>query len=53
MTLQDIAIIPLNLAVLCVDCETVSNSKGGTCPACGSIAVHNLQQYAKAQKEAA
>lgn len=54
MTLRDIAIIPLNLAVLCIDCETVSNSKGGTCPACGSIAIINMQRvWGVGKKEAA
>jgi DNA-directed RNA polymerase subunit RPC12/RpoP len=37
------ASLPFREAVLCMDCESVSNSRGGTCPACGSIAVINLK----------
>lgn len=53
VNLSEISIIPLYRAVLCLDCEAVSNARGIQCPACGSSAIHNLQQYAKAQKEKA
>ncbi|HZU22871.1 MAG TPA: hypothetical protein VE998_08580 [Terriglobales bacterium] len=35
-------VVPLLEAVLCVDCEMVSNSTQGHCLACGSRALLNL-----------
>jgi hypothetical protein len=34
--------VPLMEAVLCVDCEMVSNSTHGHCPACGGRALLNV-----------
>ncbi len=42
-SLQQVVILPIREAVLCADCGCISNSRGGTCPACGGIAVVNLQ----------
>lgn len=40
--LDDISIIPLRDAVLCVNCNTASNANGPFCPACGSPSLFNL-----------
>jgi hypothetical protein len=32
----DLGIVLLNRAMLCLDCEVISQSRGGECPACGS-----------------
>lgn len=36
--------IPLSKAVLCVDCDQVSDAKGSVCPASGSKALVNLMR---------
>jgi hypothetical protein len=38
----DAEIIPLQSAVLCVDCESVSNSRLDECPVCGSHSLFNI-----------
>jgi RNA polymerase subunit RPABC4/transcription elongation factor Spt4 len=35
-------IIPLNQAVICVTCDSISDEKGLRCPACGSLGLMNL-----------
>jgi hypothetical protein len=35
-------IVPLQNAVLCVDCETVSNSRSDVCPVCGGHSLLNM-----------
>ena len=40
--LAETQVIPLREAVLCVDCEMVSNSTQGHCLACGSHALMNI-----------
>lgn len=47
----DMQIIPINRAVICLDCEAISNTHGTHCPACGSTAIYHLQQYAQMQRE--
>lgn len=37
--LAETQVVPLMEAVLCVDCEMLSNSTHGHCPACGSRAL--------------
>ena len=34
--LEDLVLLPLRASVICIGCETVSNAKGDTCPACGT-----------------
>jgi hypothetical protein len=34
--LQTLNLVPLRSAVFCVNCETISDSRTGACPACGS-----------------
>ena len=41
-TERDVDVIPLQNAVLCVDCESVSNSRCAVCPTCGSRSIFNL-----------
>lgn len=41
---QEVDIIPLQHAVLCVDCESVSNTRGGVCPTCGSHSLFHLMR---------
>ncbi len=36
------SIIPLNKAVICVTCDSISDAKGLRCPACGSLGLMNL-----------
>ena len=36
--------VPLQSAVLCMDCETISNSPHDECPACGSRSLWNLSR---------
>ena len=40
--LAETQVLPLMEAVLCVDCEMVSNSSRGHCLACGSRALLNV-----------
>jgi len=35
----------VNTAVLCMDCESVTEAKGHTCPRCGSTALWNLSRF--------
>lgn len=42
--LEAIALIPLIQAVLCSDCEAVSNGKNA-CPACGSAAIYPIERW--------
>lgn len=42
VTNDKLAIIPLDLSVLCVDCRVISNTSTQTCPACGSGPLLNL-----------
>lgn len=37
-----VEVIPLEVAVLCVDCEMVTQSKQGHCLHCGSFSLLNL-----------
>jgi hypothetical protein len=32
----DLGVVLLNRAMLCLDCEVISQSRGDECPACGS-----------------
>jgi hypothetical protein len=41
---QDVDIVPLQTAVLCVDCESVTDSRSNQCPVCGSHSIFNLFQ---------
>ena len=41
---QDVDIVPLQTAVLCVDCESVTGSRSNQCPVCGSHSIFNLFQ---------
>jgi hypothetical protein len=36
------ATVPLAAAVLCVDCETLSDARGHACPACGGQALMSV-----------
>jgi hypothetical protein len=38
------ATLPLRSAVLCVDCETLSNAIGSACPGCGGSALMNVAE---------
>ena len=38
----DAEVLPLLSAVLCVDCESVTNSRGDECPVCGSRSLLSL-----------
>lgn len=33
--MTDVNLVPLRSAVLCVNCQTISNTPGAACPACG------------------
>lgn len=35
--------VPLDLAVLCENCQTISNSRGDRCGVCGSQAILSLK----------
>jgi hypothetical protein len=35
-------IIPLNQAVICCTCDSISDERGMRCPACGSLGLMNL-----------
>ena len=37
-------IIPLQQAVICVTCDSISDEKGLRCPACGSLGLMNLSR---------
>jgi len=37
-----VSIIPLQQAVICVTCDSISDEKGLRCPACGSLGLMNL-----------
>jgi hypothetical protein len=39
---MDVEVVPLQSAVLCVDCESVSNSRFDECPVCGSHSLFNI-----------
>ena len=43
--LVDIPMIPLREAVLCAECDVVSNSKTDTCPACASRSLYPLIRF--------
>lgn len=36
-------LIPLELAVICIDCRQISNSRSHCCTSCGSQSIRNLQ----------
>jgi hypothetical protein len=38
----DVAAVPLQGAALCVDCESISNSRSHECPVCGSPSLINI-----------
>ena len=40
--MSELAIIPLHKAVLCVQCDSISNCAKDQCPACGSPSLLNL-----------
>lgn len=42
MKAEDLFVFPLQRAVLCVNCENVSNVHSDYCPACGSPSLLNL-----------
>lgn len=39
---RDVDAVPLQTAVLCVDCESVTDSRSNQCPVCGSHSIFNL-----------
>ena len=41
-SLYDLNFIPLQVAVLCVDCELITLALGGSCPICGGGALLNV-----------
>lgn len=41
----DVTAIPLSDAVVCVDCEMISDSENGCCQVCGSKAVLPLPKW--------
>ena len=44
MQRSELAILPLRSAVLCVNCEFISNATGSYCPACGSPSLFGMQK---------
>lgn len=44
MAAPEIIVLPLNEAVLCADCQMVTNTRNSRCIACGSIALLSLAQ---------
>jgi len=40
--MKDLSIFPLAAAVLCVNCENVSDHSGPNCPSCGSPSLLNM-----------
>jgi len=42
---MDIQAVKLNEAVLCINCEMITNAKNGHCPMCQSHAVMQLAQW--------
>jgi DNA-directed RNA polymerase subunit RPC12/RpoP len=39
---REVDAVPLQTAVLCVDCESVTDSRSNQCPVCGSRSIFNL-----------
>lgn len=39
---MDLILLPLNRAVLCPNCETLTNSQSARCAACGSLGLMSL-----------
>jgi hypothetical protein len=39
---MNIDLIPLEEAVICVDCDVISRAKHATCPSCGGSALWSL-----------
>lgn len=42
---EALQVIPLSRAVLCIDCDAVSNATGERCPACGSPSLNLLSVW--------
>jgi hypothetical protein len=38
------ATLPLRSAILCIDCETLSNATGSICPGCGGTALMSVAE---------
>lgn len=51
MTIDKIQMVPLSQAILCENCQTVSNGTDHSCPACGSQAVVNLQRLIEGKNQ--
>lgn len=40
--MSNLTLLPLRSAVLCVNCDWISNARGSYCPACGSPSLMTL-----------